>query len=236
MTRTGHEATRQNRGLLAPVEAARRQVLRPQLVPSTRVVVGAFLMTTAAFGTLLAWHYAARDSLSTYVVASRDLRPGEQLTPDDVEMVRMELPGATSQQAFTTGQAVEGLVLLGPVGEGELLQATQVSTESYQGAEVAFALPVERAVAGTLQEGELVDVFATTDGQTRMVLEGARLHGLADTGTMAAGSSPSVTVMLGFSDLSRREDLVHALDVGQVTLVRSPDGPAATPVVIDESG
>jgi hypothetical protein len=114
-------------------------------------------------------------------------------------------------------------VTLGPVGAGELVQATQLSDAAAAKAlvEVSFALPRDRALDGRLRSGDRVDVFVTYDDYTAAVVDGAEVVTVADDAGSALGPAGDVTVTLALEAASRRAQLVHAVRAGEVTLVRS---------------
>lgn len=188
-------------------------------------MVGGLLMTVAAVGTFLAWQQAVNGSDATYVVAARAIPPGQRLAPEDLRVVPMSLDDDVSSAAFTELDAVVGRVSLGPIGAGELVQAAQVSDPSPQEdgslVEVSFALPPDRAVDGRLRSGDRVDVFVTEDGRTRAVLEGVTVvaaSGAAHSSVLPGGE---VMVTIGLDHAADRVGLIHAVRVGEVTLVRS---------------
>ncbi len=80
----------------APAEQARGSskgpTVRPRRgLPSGRAVVGGFLVALAAIGVFAAYTSATAEPVTEYVVAARDLTPGEQLTSGDVELVAIDL-------------------------------------------------------------------------------------------------------------------------------------------------
>lgn len=186
-------------------------------------------MAVAAVGTFAAWHHAATRPQTAYVVAARPIPPGHVVAPGDLRLVPLTLGHGVSAGAFTDPAAAAGRVALGPVDEGELVQAAVLS-EGRQGdspVEVSFALPRDRAVDGRLRNGDRVDVFATEGDRTRAVLERVLVVTVTNTGNASVMAGGDVMVTVGLDDPADRSDLIHALRLGEVTLARSTlAGPA----------
>jgi Flp pilus assembly protein CpaB len=203
--------------------AARRRIAGRPVLPSGRALVGGLLLAVSGVVTFAAWQQASGVPDRSYVVAERSLAPGERLTADDLALVRLDLPGRVAGGAFGDVDAVVGRVTLGPVGAGELVQTAQVSAEASPTplVEVSFALPRDRALDGRLRSGDRVDVFVTYDDYTAAVVDGAAVVSVGDASGAALGPAGEVTVTLALEAAGRRAQLVHAVRVGEVTLVRS---------------
>ncbi|HET9442113.1 MAG TPA: RcpC/CpaB family pilus assembly protein, partial [Acidimicrobiales bacterium] len=132
----------------------------------------------------------------------------------------------------------------------ELVQASDVvrKRSGPDEREVSFSLETARAVAGTLRSGERVDVLATfgtgTASYTTAIVRHARVL-VAEGGSGALGDSRNETVTLAVTDPEEALAVTHAVNVGEVTLVRSTGttAPAAGPPPVyvapaarDESG
>jgi Flp pilus assembly protein CpaB len=214
----------------APV--ARHRVERLRGLPSSRALVGGLLVALAGVGTLVAWQQAAGSPEHAYAVAARPILPGETLAADDVRLVPIDLPGGVAGAAFTDAGAVAERVALGPIGEGELVQLSELSEPRVAEAvaEVSLALDRDRAVDGRLRSGDVVDVFATYDDRTEAVVERVRVVGVSDAGGASFTSGSQITVTLALTDASRRAPVIHAARAGEVTLVRSTHlPPSAAP-------
>jgi Flp pilus assembly protein CpaB len=214
----------------AEAPGARRRVERLRGLPSSRAIVGGLLVALAGVGTLLAWQQAAGSPAAAYVVASRPILPGETLAPDDVRLEPIDLPPGVAGGAFSDSAAVARRVALGPIGEGELVQASGLSEpgSGAAAAEVALALDRDRAIDGRLRSGDLVDVFVTYDDRTEAVAERVRVVGVSDTGGASFTSGSQITVTLALTDAGSRAPVIHASQAGEVTLVRSTHLPAST--------
>jgi Flp pilus assembly protein CpaB len=205
------------------------------------------LVAVAAVGTFAAASGAASDPRQSYVVARGDLAVGARISRSDLAVGRMDLPAFLRARAFGPGDVdrLVGAVVLGPVGRGELVQAGAVRVGSGgsggsggsdggsdgDGRQVSFAIDPARAVGGALPAGEFVDVLATyggsTDGYTVVVVRAARVAAVAGRGGLAGGDSLVVT--LDVPSATAASAVAHAVDAGEVTLVRSgPLGPDET--------
>jgi len=207
----------------------RRRIERLPGVPGGRAIVGGLLVSLAGVGTLAAWQRASASPEHAYVVAARAIAPGETIAADDLGLEPIDLPGGVAAAAFADGEAVVGRVALGAVGEGELVQVSQVSDPgaAVPTAEVSFSLARDRAVDGRLRGGDLVDLFVTYDDRTVAVVERVRVVGVSDGGGASFATATQVTVTLALTDAGRRADVIHAVRAGEVTLVRSTHLPPA---------
>lgn len=213
------------RGNAPVVERApqRRRIERRRPLPGTRPVVGALLMAVAALGVFLAYTDAARGPEGSRVVASVDLRPGDVVAPDDVELVAVDLPESVADRAFTDPEQVVGRVLVGPVAQGELLQAALLSVDRpvELAHEIALVLPRAHAATARLQPGDRVDVFATVGDRTERVVGGALLVGAGGLRGGAIGEEREVEVVIAVPSQEIVTEVVHALRTADVTIVRS---------------
>jgi Flp pilus assembly protein CpaB len=212
----------------------RHRVLGRPLVPNTRAIVGGLLLALSGVATFMAWEHAAHTPHQSFVVAARPIDPGQRLGPADLRVSALDLPRGVAAGAFGDPAALIGRVALGPIGEAELVQASQLSEgrSAAPGVELAFALPTDRAVDGQLRSGDRVDVYVTYPDQTLVVAAGVqvvRVAGAAGEGFSSAGQTVTVTLGIPVSDDTTRNltELVHAVRAGEVTLVRSTDAVVA---------
>lgn len=186
-------------------------------------MVGGVLMAVAAVGVFAAYAQASRVPSAPVVVAARDLRPGEVLEVDDLRTIRADLPDTTVRGTFGAIDALVGRVVLGPLGDGELVQAAAVSDDAVTGAlhEVAVTLPRSQIAVGRLKAGERVDVFVTYDERTTSVVRGAAVVqiGAEDGGSLT--STRELTLVVAVPSGDAVAAVVHALRTGEVTVVRS---------------
>jgi Flp pilus assembly protein CpaB len=208
--------------------ATRRRFGERAVLPNGRALLGGLLLALAAVGTFLTWQWAAGTPDTTYVVTRHPLRAGQRLGEDDLALAAADLPGALAVHAFADPASVVGRVVLGPVGEGELVQASQLSDASSAPStvEVALSLPRDRALDGALQPGDRVDAFVTYDDRTLLVVARAQVLAISGGDAAAIGDLGQVTVTVALPDTQPRAELVHAARRGEVTLVRSTQADA----------
>ena len=212
------------------VRAHGRSIRRARPLPSGRALVGAFLVAAATLGIFLAWSGAERGPSTSYLVAARDLPIGTKLSPADLRAVPMELPAAlAASSAFGDPAELDGVEVINPIRAGELVQGSSLvgSDAAPTDLEISFAVERDRAVGGRLKAGEHVDLLATfgtgADTYTTTVLQGARILDIASSSD-ALGSTGPITITLAVSDADEARAVAHAVNVAELTLVRSnPD-------------
>ncbi|HZU71720.1 MAG TPA: SAF domain-containing protein [Acidimicrobiales bacterium] len=213
-----------------PGAPAVRVIGRRRPVVGGRAALGALLVALAAVGTFAAWSGATADHRVAYVVAAHALYPGERLSPADLTTTPMLLPtGLAERRAFRDPGRLVGATVVGPVGAGELVQASEVVTgvAALYADEVSFSIDAARAVDGTLQSGETVAVMATYgssgDATTSLVVRAAHVVDVESaSGTL--GGQVTQTVTLGLDSVADALALVNAVNAGQVVLVREAAG------------
>lgn len=181
-------------------------------------------MALAAVGTFLATDRPGADEMVEVLVASRDLRIGETIGAEAVELVPVRIEGDV-RGLFGSVEAVVGRRVVAAVGEGEFVQASATSTvPGAETLELAVTVPVGRAVGG-LRPGDRVDVFATWAGEvTELVAVDARVLDTRGGAERGLASSDSVVIRLGLRDFTQVEALVHAQAAGDITMIRAaPD-------------
>jgi Flp pilus assembly protein CpaB len=199
-----------------------RVIRRRSGVPGTRAVVGGLLMAMAAIGVFLAYEDASGGPSDPVVVARHAIRVGELIDADDLRIVTAELP-VGADLAFAEIAAVVGRVALGPIGEGEIVQAGSITDDqaSARAHEVELTLPREQVAVGRLKQGERVDVFVTRDDITRSVVRGVQVVQIGSDGDASLTSERQVSLVVAAPTGDAAAALVHALRTGDVTVVRS---------------
>ncbi len=204
--------------------AARHTIGRHAALPNGRAVVGGLLVAAAAIGTFAAWSGAGDAPSTTYVVAATDLPVGHAIDADDLAVAALDVPASLADRAFPAPGAVVGQVTVAPLAAGELVQrsAVVVPEGADTGRQVSFAIDVADALAGTLEEGEAVDVLVTYAGDdgpvTEVVAAAARVAGLPDADVGGAGR---LVVLLALAPGTDVLAVTSAIRSGEITLVRS---------------
>jgi Flp pilus assembly protein CpaB len=218
----------------APSSGSSRSVARRPALPNGRAIVGGFLVAVSALGIFTAYARATAGPTTSYVVARHDLALGTQLSDDDLITLPMELPAAVARHAaFNRTSAVIGATTIGPIRQGELVQAGDLVRKRSGPAELEISFEIEpaRALAGTLRPGELVDVLATfgagSDAYTVVVVQQARVLASTSSKTALAAGGDVISLALASSDAALA--LTHAVNAGEVTLVRSTGSTVSGP-------
>lgn len=218
----------------APNSGSSRTVTRRPALPNGRAVVGGFLVAVSALGIFTAYARATAGPTTSYVVARHDLALGTQLAADDLVELPMSLPASVAgHAAFDQASSVVGATTIGPIRKGELVQAGDLVRKRSGPAEleVSFEIAPARALAGSLRPGEVVDVLATfgagADAYTVVVVQQARV--LASTSTRTALTTGADVISLAVASSDAALALTHAVNAGEVTLVRSTGSTASGP-------
>jgi Flp pilus assembly protein CpaB len=226
----------QTRTPLGPpaADGADTRRIRPRRgLPGGRAVVGGLLVAVAAVGIFAAVSGAGQGPDTRYYVAARDIDAGTTLTEDDIESVAVELPEGLRNRVFTDASALVGAITVGPLSEGEMVQAGALAPGT--DAEVpTFSVAVGRADAnaGELNRGDYVQVLATygsdTSATTVTLSTEARIVSISeeDDSLAAAGQ---IVVRLQVPSPDERIAIVNATTSGKVSLIRvtGADDPSA---------
>lgn len=203
-------------------------------LPGTRSVVGGLLVAVAALGTWLVAIGAGAEEGTRYAIASRAVGPGERLTNADIGWAQLDLPDTQRAQAFSDARELDGAVALGPLAPGELLQAGAIGPAA--GApderEVSFAVDADWAVAGRLQSGDRIDVFATAssgeDADSTRVLASATIRRIDDTASDGFGDGNRQIITVGVGAGDDVAALITAARNGDLTVLRATGASADT--------
>jgi Flp pilus assembly protein CpaB len=211
------------------------EIDRQRGLPGSRAVLGGVLVALAAIGVFVAYQQAGRDPRDAAVVATTPIRVGEVIEADDVALAELDL-GSSGASTFDRVDAVVGRVALGPIGEGELLQASSITDAPGEFGlhEVAITLPGSQIAVGRLKAGERVDVFATADDSTATVARGAQVVEISAEDDASLTSNRDITVVVAVADGDEVAALVHALRTGDVTVVRSTFADSSDPLTFEE--
>ena len=203
-----------------------QQIDRRRSLPGGRAVVGGLLMAVAALGVFVAYSRASARPTAPVVVASTRLLAGETITAEDVHLVEADLPTEVATGTFGAAEDVIGRIALGPIAEGEILQAGLVTDDVSGGArhEVALTLPRAQVAVGRLKQGEQVDLFVTAGNTTELVVRSAEVVQLGSAGDGSITSDREVELVVAVPSGDAVTALVHALRTGDVTVVRSTFG------------
>lgn len=187
-------------------------------------MVGGLLVAVAAVGIFAAASGAGRGPTTRYYVAAHDIAPGSTLGTEDLEAVAIEIPDRLEGRVFSDPDALVGAIVVGPLSEGELVQAGGLATGT--DAEIptfSVALAQADANAGELSRGDYVQVLATygTDASATTVTlsADARVVSLSeDDDSLAAAGQ--VVVRLQAPTADERIAIINASTAGKISLIR----------------
>ena len=209
------------------------QIDRRRSLPGGRAVVGGLLMAVAAVGVFVAYTRASERPTTAVAVASTRLLAGATITAGDVDLVEADLPAEVARHTFGAAEDVIGRIALGPIADGEIVQAGMVTDDVNGGArhEVAVTLPRAQVAVGRLKQGERVDLFVTYNDATELVVRSAEVVQIGSSGDGSITSDREVELGVAVPSGDAVTALVDALRTGDVTVVRSTfgaDGPSAS--------
>jgi Flp pilus assembly protein CpaB len=219
-----------------PPPGPARRIRRTRGLPGSRAVVGALLVTAAAVGVFAAYLNATATPDTSYVVVQGDVPIGtvltEPLLTDTTRfgLVAIDLPPELAANAVPADEALglAGLRTTASLTAGDLLSRSALADASVDDDVVAlsFEVDVARAVAGTLEPGERVDVSVTygqtTDAYTLYVARNALLTDITPAGGGLEGEA--IILTLSVPDDERVLALVQAFNTGQVVVSRAAAG------------
>jgi Flp pilus assembly protein CpaB len=212
---------------------ARRRVGRGKSLPSGRAVTGALLIVLSGLGLTTAAKRATAEPTTQYVIANRDISPGEKLTADDIRLVTMRLALPVARRSFASKEPLIKAVTLAPLSAGELVQSSAVQAGGLRLREMSFPVDAARALNGDIDPGDQIDIVATHDDaggkRTDTVLPGMTVISVfgAESGT---GSSSTLIIKVALTDQSQQMVLAQAVNTAQLFVVRANDVPAAAPI------
>jgi Flp pilus assembly protein CpaB len=215
-------------------------------LPSGRAVVGGLLVAIAALGAIVVSTSSSGPTEVRVVVADAAITPGILLGPDVLRVESMALPDALLDGTFDDTEELIGTVARSTLAPGELLQSGDVveSTAAQRSAaparEMSLHLESTRIGGGELESGDRIDVIATygtgDDAFTTVVLRDAPVVVVRSTDD-AIGAARGVTLTLGLESRRDTVALAHAIDVAQISVVRTttaqPDDEGVEPFRAD---
>jgi Flp pilus assembly protein CpaB len=147
------------------------------------------------------------DNTEPVFVASHPLLPGQRLTTDDLQVVRVRLGAQQGRYLDPAQLTADGAVVIRSVQDGELVPTSAVgSGDSVTSRPVA--VPVPAAAAQGLHPGSLVDVWIAAKGdapqtfdEPKAVVRGAEVVTVSAGGGVLGGSSDASVRLLLADDL-----------------------------------
>ena len=216
------------------------RVIRPRRsLPGSRAVVGALLVTVAAVGHLR--HLVACQQRAVGPLRGGGPKPPCRSPPAGRPISgwcrcscrRPSLGAASPPPARWCGAS--------PSGPSSRASSCRRATscrrrQAEPHPELSFAIDTDRAVAGSLQPGDRIDLFATygsgPDSSTSLVVPSAELRAVSDGGSNGLNGGRRHVLTVALADREAALALTNAVRAGELTVVRStgfrgppPSGP-----------
>ena len=180
-----------------------------------RALLGAALVTTAAFGVLFAYRAAGDPPRDRYLVITSHVETGERLTSESLGTVAIDLPSSVG--AMSEEQADEAVGRLAShalqpstlLTDGDLVDGRRF--ENSGETEVTVSLDPERTPVSELAAGDWVAILATSDSGTRVVSPSARITTVdTEDSTGSIGSAAGLRLTLAVPDMDSATGIVDA--------------------------
>jgi Flp pilus assembly protein CpaB len=205
---------------------AKRVAAKAPVLPSARAAVGALLCVLAALLTFVAYRQAQQPPTTKYLVAVHEMEPGAPLTAADFREEAITLPPEVAARSFTTFAQVQTAFLLGPIQQGELLQASNLvnrvgGTGSH---EWSFSIESVNAAGGRIRVGEKIQILGTTTREGESITEVVNPNALV-IGLDRTDPNPfrgSLTILLALANDEEVFRLETAKNTQKLTVVRVP--------------
>jgi Flp pilus assembly protein CpaB len=195
-------------------------------VPSGRALLGALLVTLAGLALFAVYLSASSGPSGRYVVAAAALAPGTELTADDLDVITGDLPTEVADRAFTEIDDVVGMVTVGPLAAGELVQDSAVGSDpepDRAGYTISFAIDTDRASGGRLEPGQRVTILVTYTGAqeavTEVVAEDATVISFDQAGDAALDALDETMLTVRLPASANPLAVAHAARVGEITVI-----------------
>lgn len=152
----------------------------------------------------------------------------------DVALAALDLPDAQASRAFRSPEAVAGRLVVAPVAEGELVQASAVTDRSKADARYQVSFPIDRsrALDGAVSPGEQVDLLATYGGaagdRTIVVARRAEVVRVDDARRSSISAGGDIVVVVALPSPDDVLAVTHASQSGKLTVVRATGVGAGT--------
>ncbi|HWB65205.1 MAG TPA: RcpC/CpaB family pilus assembly protein [Mycobacteriales bacterium] len=175
--------------------------------------------------------FAASSHYTSVYLARHQLTPGERLAPGDLAVGRVRFDGQGARYVAASRQPPVGYVVTHYVGANDFLPLDAVAARDPQVGDARFVtVPVQSGhLPSGLGHGDLVDVYVTVKRSgagpvpsPSRVLSNAPVESTDAASELADGPTDSVVLSVPSAQVA---DLVHAVESGQIDLVRVPPLP-----------
>ena len=209
----------------------RRSVGRGRSLPSSRAAIGALLVVLSGLGFTLAARRATAEPTTRFVVATRQIAPGEILRSGDLRLETMRLSTPVAGRAFSDTSVLVGAVTVGPVGRGELVQSSLVQAGGPSLREMSFPIESARALNGNINAGDRIDIVATTGSasatstaieRTSTVLSGLQVVSVRGN-SLEPGETSTIVITVAIAEQTQQVALADAVNTAELFVVRAND-------------
>lgn len=201
--------------------------------------LGHLLMVLAGLLAFLLVLAVLRDTSVTSFIAkaATDIPAGTTIDATDVELIEVSgdaLAGAVLSSDQVNEAITGGHVTTRALSAGTLLQPSDFSVAGYRSQVRSMSIPISptRAVAGSLQPGDLVDVIASGDGESWHVMTNAEVlataaatsGGFATSDyTVTIAVDPVLSLRLACAMTNFTMDIVRATGATPLELTAAPE-------------
>jgi len=203
------------------------------------VSLGHLLMVLAGLLAFLLVLAVLRDTSVTSFIAkaATDIPAGTTIDATDVELI--EVSGAALTGVVLSSDGINEVITGGQVttralSVGTLLQPSDFTAAGYRSHIRSMSIPISptRAVAGSLQPGDLVDVIASGDGASWHVMASAEVLAVANATTGGFASSdytvtiavdPIFSLRLACAMTNFSMDIVRSTGAAPLELAAAPE-------------
>lgn len=213
-------------------------IRRRRSLPGSRAAVGGLLVTVAVLGTWYVSGDRGGGPSQQHVIAAVDVAAGHRLTADDLTVIAVDLPAGHRTRTFAEPDQLIDAITLGPIGAGEIVQASAVgTTPAEEGAQFSFAVEQDWALAGDITVGDRIDVYATDrDDRTERVLTNVPVHAISARDDLGPGGSGRIVITVGAAAADSTGRIIGPMRSSILTVVRVTHARSAgDPVTIETS-
>ena len=177
--------------------------------------------------------------LTKMAVSSTDLAPGRNLSPDDIELVPVDVAETVASGLISEAEVTEyqGWVVTTRTASGSLLSKANLRAPLNRSGFRAMSFPIdaEHAAGGDLVPGDLVDVIRVDDDEASFVASGVTVLDVPGQSEGALGLSSSFFLVLEVDDRTALT-LALALAHAEVEVLRSTGASSPTVRILAEKG
>lgn len=200
----GPHGAAEGEGLMASLTASGRR----RRAVDVRLLIGLALVAASVGGVVVL--VGAVDARTTVYAAASALSPGDRIDRGDLVERRVSLDGADGLYLRAGELPADGLVVVQPVHDGELLPRTAVG-EASGVRSTALVLELAGAPSSAVRAGAVVDVWASpADAEGRgfgapvvLVPDAVVVRVVEDDGLVSSGGGGAVEVLVPRSRVAR---------------------------------